>query len=261
MKTGSIIAITFVIAGIIVFFFANGTLSFNQENLDESIQSIPQNIKDASNTANDLATQTTTVIRDTISEQIETLQLEPIAVAIEDVSEIPKRIQEKNLREGQPAIDKSELERQVHELTNQYRIQNGLDSLSWDEELSNVARTHSQDMATRGYFSHHSPEGTDPTDRADSQGYKCQKIIGNLIYSGIGENILQNNLYDTVWYTAGLPTSYEWNTQDQIAQSTVDGWINSTGHRENLLTETFDREGIGVEISANDKVYITQNFC
>ena len=87
MKTGSIIAITFVIAGIIVFFFANGTLSFNQENLDESIQSIPQNIKDASNTANDLATQTTTVIRDTLSEQIETLQLEPIAIAIEDVSD------------------------------------------------------------------------------------------------------------------------------------------------------------------------------
>ena len=261
MKTGSIIAITFVITGILVFFFANGTLSFNQENLDESIQSIPQNIKDASNTANDLAAQTTTVIRETISEQIETLQLEPIAIAIEDISEIPKRIQEKNLREGQPSIDKSELELQVHELTNQYRIQNGLDSLLFDEELSKVARSHSKDMAKRDYFSHQTPEGADPTDRADTQGYKCQKIIGNLIYSGIGENILQNNLYDTVWYTAGLPTSYEWNTQDEIAQSTVDGWINSTGHRENLLTETFDREGIGVEISADDKVYITQNFC
>ncbi len=261
MKTGSIIAITFVITGIVVFFFANGTLSFNQENLDESIQSIPQNIKDASNTANDLAAQTTTVIRETISEQIETLQLEPIAIAIEDISEIPKRIQEKNLREGQPSIDKAELELQVHELTNQYRIQNGLDSLLFDEELSKVARSHSKDMAKRDYFSHQTPEGADPTDRADAQGYECQKIIGILIYSGIGENILQNNLYDTVWYTAGLPTSYEWNTQDEIAQSTVDGWINSTGHRENLLTATFDREGIGVEISADDKVYITQNFC
>ena len=261
MKTGPIIAITFVIAGIIVFFFANGNLSFNQETLDESIQNIPQSIQDASNTANDLATQTTTVIRKTISEQIETLQLEPIAVAIEDISEIPQKIQEKNLREGQPSIDKLELERKVHELTNQYRIENGLDSLLFDEQLSKVARSHSKDMAKRNYFSHHTPEGADPTDRADSYGYKCQKIIGNLIYSGIGENILQNNLYDTVWYTAGLPTSYEWNTQDEIAQSAIDGWIGSPGHRENLLTETFDRQGIGVAIAADDKVYFTQNFC
>jgi uncharacterized protein YkwD len=172
MKTGPIIAITFVIAGIIVFFFANGTLSFNQENLDESIQNIPQSIQDASNTANDLATQTTTVIRKTISEQIETLQLEPIATAIEDISEIPQKIQEKNLREGQPSIDKLELERKVHELTNQYRIENGLDSLLFDEQLSKVARSHSKDMAKRNYFSHHTPEGADPTDRADSYGYK-----------------------------------------------------------------------------------------
>ena len=261
MKTASIIAITFVISGIIVFFFINGTLSFNQENLKESVQNIPQNINDASNTASDLAAKTTTVIRETISEQIETLQLEPIAIAIEDVSEIPKNIQEKNLREGQPVIDKEQLELQVHELTNQYRIQNGLDSLLFDDELSNVARTHSKDMAKRDYFSHHSLDGSDPTDRADAQGYKCHKIIGDLIYSGIGENILQTNLYDTVWYTAGIPTSYDWNTQDEIAQSTVDGWIGSPGHRKNLLSEKFDREGIGVAIATDDKVYITQNFC
>jgi len=262
MKTGSIIALTFVIFGLIVYFiFVNGNLKFNQESLDESIQKIPQNIQDASNTAKDFASKTTTIIRETISERLETVQLEPIAIVIEDISEIPKKIQEKNLREGQPVIDKAELERKVHQLTNQYRIQNGLGSLLWDDELSNVARSHSKDMASRDYFSHHSPEGIDPTDRAKSQGYKCEKIIGNLIYSGVAENILQNNLYDTVWYTAGIPTSYEWNSQDEIAQSTVDGWISSTGHRENLLTDTFDREGIGVEISADDKVYITQNFC
>jgi len=262
MKTGSIIALTFVIFGIIVYFiFVNGTLKFNQESLDESIQNISQNIQDVSNTASDLATKTTTVIRETISEQLETVQLEPISIAIENISEIPKKIQEKNLREGQPVIDKAELERRVHQLTNQYRIQNSLDSLLWDDELSNVARTHSKDMASRDYFSHHSPEGADPTDRAKSQGYKCEKIIGNLIYSGVAENILQNNLYDTVWFTGGIPTSYDWNSQDEIAQSTVDGWISSTGHRKNLLTDTFDREGIGVEIATDDKVYITQNFC
>ena len=261
MKTGSIIVMTFVITGIIIFFFLNGTLEFSQKNLDESIQNIPQKIQDVSKTAKDFATETTTVIRETINEQLETVQLEPIAIAIEDISEIPKKIQEKNLRDGQPVIDKAELERQVHQLTNQYRIQNGLGSLSWDDELSNVARSHSQDMASRNYFSHQTPEGIDPTGRATSQGYKCEKIIGNLIYTGIGENILQNNLYDTAWYTGDIPTSYEWNTQDEIVQTTVDGWMGSPGHRENILTKTFDSEGIGVEISSDDKVYITQNFC
>jgi uncharacterized protein YkwD len=37
--------------------------------------------------------------------------------------------------------------------------------------------------------------------------------------------------------------------------------MESPGHRENILTKTYDSEGIGVEISADDKVYITQNFC
>ena len=149
----------------------------------------------------------------------------------------------------------------VHQRTNQYRQQTGLDPVSWDEKLSNVARGHSQDMALRGYFAHETPEGVDPTGRAESLGYKCEKIIGNLIYKGIAENIFQNNLYDVVWYTGDIPTSYEWNTQGEIAQTTVDGWMESTGHRKNILTEMYNKEGIGVEIGADDKVYITQNFC
>ena len=116
-------------------------------------------------------------------------------------------------------------------------------------------------MALRNYFSHETPEGLDPTGRATTQGYKCEKIVGKLIYSGIAENIFQNNLYDTVWYTGGIPTSYDWNSQNEIAQTTVDGWMDSPGHRQNILTTTFDREGIGVKISSDDKVYITQNFC
>ncbi len=116
-------------------------------------------------------------------------------------------------------------------------------------------------MASRNYFSHDTLEGKDPTDRGTFQGYHCQKTIGNLIYSGIAENIFQNNLYDTVWTTNGIPTSYDWNDLDSLATSTVDGWMDSPGHRENILTSTYDKEGIGVEISSDDKVYITQNFC
>ncbi|MCH7756948.1 MAG: CAP domain-containing protein [Thaumarchaeota archaeon] len=261
MKTGAIIAITFVISGIIVFFFVNGTLELNQEKLDDSLKKIPQSIKDVGKTAKDFATDTTTVLRETISEHLEKVQLGPLDATIEDISEIPKKTQEKNLINQKPIIDKTELERLVHQLTNQYRTENGLSPLLWDIELSNVAKSHSQDMASRNYFSHETPEGTNPTGRGTSQGYKCEKIIGNILYLGIAENIFQNNLAFRVWYTDDIPTSYEWNSQDEIAKTTVDGWMDSPGHRKNILTKTFDREGIGVEITTDDKVYITQNFC
>jgi uncharacterized protein YkwD len=250
---------TIIGIGVIVllgYLFFTGVFEFNKENLDESIQNIPQNIEKVGNTAKDLATETSVVIQETLSEP-----LEPVVVTVEDISEIPKNYQEKKLRDEQPIIDETQLEKLVHQRTNQHRQQNGLDPLSWDDELSKVARGHSHDMALRSYFSHHTPEGNDPTDRANSLGYKCEKIVGILIYSGIAENIFQNNLYDVVWYTGDIPTSYEWNTIDEIAQTTVDGWMESPGHRENILTKRYDKEGIGVVISQDDKVYITQNFC
>ncbi len=245
----------------IIGIFVLGFILFDQGYLDESIQNTPQEIQDISKTAKDFATETTAALQERISEQLENVKLEPVDVIVDDIQDIPKSFQEKNPLNQKSAIDKSKLEKQVHELTNQYRVQNGLKALSWDDKLSNIARNHSEDMASRNYFAHDTPEGRDPTDRGSSQGYRCQKAIGNLIYSGIAENIFQNNLYDTVWYTNGIPTSYDWNTLDDLAQSTVDGWMDSSGHRQNILTKTYDKEGIGVAIASDDKVYITQNFC
>ena len=239
----------------------NGVFEFNQENLDEFIQNIPQNIQDVSKTAKDFATETTIVLRETINQQLEAVQIDPVDINIEDISEIPKKIQEYNPLDQKPVIDKTDLERQVHQLTNQYRIENGLRSLSWDDKLSNIARGHSKDMALRNYFSHETPEGLDPTGRGTTQGYKCEKIVGNLTYTGIGENLLQNYLYDRVTYVNEIPISYDWKSRQEIAQSTVDGLMISQSHRENILDDTFDREGIGVFISKDDSMIITQNLC
>ncbi|MDH3610327.1 MAG: CAP domain-containing protein [Nitrosopumilus sp.] len=261
MKTVAVFGIIFVSIGVIVFLFVTGMLNFDQKNLDEPFQKIPNNFQDLGNTANEFAVKTSTILRETINEHLELVQVDPIDSTIENISEFPKTFSENNLLGQKPKIDKSELEITIHQLTNQYRLQAGLNLLSLDDKLSKIARSHSQDMASRDYFSHDSPEGRDPTDRGTSQGYKCEKIVGHIMYIGIAENIFQNNLYHTIWYTNGVPTSYDWNSLDDIAQTTVDGWMNSTGHRKNILTETFDREGIGVEIASNDKVYITQNFC
>jgi len=54
---------------------------------------------------------------------------------------------------------------------------------------------------------------------------------------------------------------YDWNSSEKIAGKALAGWMKSPGHRENILTPQWKREGIGVEIGPDEKVYITQNFC
>lgn len=161
---------------------------------------------------------------------------------------------------GKPSIDVSALETRIHQLINNQRAAHNLPQLRWDSQLTVIARKHSQDMATRNYFSHDTPEGKGPTERAAVLGYVCEKRIGNYIY-GMGENIFQNNLYNSIHYINGIPVSYDWNDLEELASSTVDGWMNSPGHRENILRKTYDREGIGLAISKDDKVYITEDFC
>ena len=114
-------------------------------------------------------------------------------------------------------------------------------------------------MADRDYISHYSPEGHGFLDRYEDDDFYCGIRIGNTIYQG-AENIHQDNLYSSITYWNEIP-SYDWNTQEEIARSTVQGWMNSSGHRENILTSYWESEGIGVAISSDDKVYATQNFC
>lgn len=249
-----------MLAGIVIVF---GILFYtDQIEIDENnIESVQDAIRKIDESAKDTIDETSTTLRKTIDEQLDNVQLEPIDTYVDDVLNIPKTIQEHNPINTKPFINQTELEHQIHNLTNQYRIGNGLTELSLDDSLSDIARNHSLDMSTRNYFSHDTPEGLEPTDRGNKVGYDCRKDYGTYYTYGLAENIFQNNLYDTVWYTNGIPTSYEWNDLDDLASSTVDGWMDSPGHRENILTKTYDRQGIGVVISSDDKVYVAQNFC
>lgn len=161
---------------------------------------------------------------------------------------------------GQPNINIGELEKEIHDLVNNERHSYGLSMLQLDSKLSDVARAHSVDMSLNEYFSHVNLKGQDPTARATSAGYSCFKSYGGYYTNGIAENIFQNNLYSSVTFAEGVPI-YSWNSQSELASSTVNGWMSSTGHRQNILTATYDREGIGIAISSDDKIYITQDFC
>lgn len=159
----------------------------------------------------------------------------------------------------QPEFDAAKLEGMIHDRINRERRARGLAALRWDDALSRIAGEHSRDMAKRGYFSHVSPEGRGFSQRYRAGGYTCGITVKNVIYTG-AENIFQNNLYDRITTVNGVKY-YDWNSMEEIADTTVEGWMNSPGHRKNILMPHWEREGIGISVAPDDKVYITQNFC
>ena len=223
-----------------------GGLALFSENTATITQSLQSPNPPAYTTSNTIVRSTLT--NSQISQVVPTLQ-----------PEVVKNI-ESTVANSPPTMDILTLEKQIHELINQQRNNQGLSSLSFDSSLAAIARGHSQDMAKNNYFAHENLQGLSPTDRGNQRGYPCRKDYGSYYTYGLAENIMQNNLYDSVTYYNGIPR-YAWNTQQEIAQSTVSGWMSSPGHRQNILTSTYDREGIGVAIASDNKVYITEDFC
>ncbi|SCG82521.1 SCP-like extracellular protein [Proteiniborus sp. DW1] len=124
----------------------------------------------------------------------------------------------------------SAIEQEVVRLVNVERQKNGLNALELDAELSKVAREKSKDMATKGYFSHTSPTYGSPFDMMKKFGIK---------YSSAGENIAM-----------GQPT----------AEAVVKAWMNSEGHRANILNKNFTKIGVGYYKASNGSPYWTQMF-
>lgn len=118
-------------------------------------------------------------------------------------------------------------EREVIRLVNEHRRANGLHELSYDWELSRVARIKSQDMKDGGYFAHNSPTYGTPFQMMKNFGIK---------YKSAAENIAKG--YST-------------------PKMVVDGWMNSSGHRANILNPSFTRIGVGYVSDGN---YWTQMF-
>lgn len=163
---------------------------------------------------------------------------------------------------GAPVIDHSALEARIHDLINVQRRQNGISELSYDSFLADIARGHSYDMVLRNYFDHTDPDGKNARARGDSAGYPCIRGYRNYYTAGIGENLYQGYRYNS--YLAdpnGTIVDYKWNSPEQIADQAVTGWMNSEGHRKNILDDHFQQKGIGIAFSADDKIYVTENFC
>lgn len=158
-----------------------------------------------------------------------------------------------------PTVETADLAKRLHAQVNKERKRQGLSALAWSEALSRIAMQHSRDMANRNYLSHESPEGKGFSYRYQQGGYVCEIRAGMMVYTG-AENIALSHLYKSMTTKDGI-AYYNWNSAQEIAQRAVDGWMNSPGHRENILAPYWRQEGIGIEIDPGNKIYITQNFC
>lgn len=117
-------------------------------------------------------------------------------------------------------------EKEVFDLINKQRTQNGLSPLKENSELQRVARIKAQDMVNNNYFSHTSPTYGSPFDMM-----KSFKIS----YNAAGENIAGNS----------------------SNSSAVTAWMNSPGHRANILNSSFNQTGIGVVTGSKyGKIYV-----
>ena len=127
--------------------------------------------------------------------------------------------------EGDDALASYEAE--VVRLVNEARAENGLQPLTASAEISRVARAKSQDMADNGYFSHTSPTYGTPFQMLTAFG---------ISYKTAGENI-----------------AYGQRTPQEV----VTGWLNSPGHRANILNASYTQIGVGYVAAGN---YWTQLF-
>lgn len=121
-------------------------------------------------------------------------------------------------------------ESQVFDIVNKERVSRGLAPLKFDSELSRIARIKSQDMIDKKYFSHTSPTYGSPFQMMEKFGLR---------FSAAGENI-----------------AYGQKTAAEVMKV----WMNSSGHKANILSEAYTHIGVGVAKMANGTLYWTQMF-
>ncbi|MFP3884584.1 CAP domain-containing protein [Priestia filamentosa] len=125
--------------------------------------------------------------------------------------------------------DSSQYAEQVVQLVNKEREKQGLKPVTLDKELSDVATKKSEDMKAKGYFDHTSPTYGSPFDMMKQFGIE---------YKSAGENIAKGQ---------------------QTPEEVMNSWMNSDGHRKNILNPSFTHMGVGY-VEDGNSTYWTQMF-
>ena len=113
----------------------------------------------------------------------------------------------------EPGNNADYFERRVFELTNIERVNRGINPFQWNDSLTYISRQHSKDMAANGFMSHAGSDGSSPWDRMDRAG---------IPFGAAAENVAEGQ-----------------RTPEEV----VNSWMNSEGHRRNILSEHFTEIG------------------
>lgn len=214
-----------------------GSQKLDQQQVNELIQKYMTNIQGIQY-GNQTIQQLVNNLQKQINEQV---QKQPVQKPVQQPTQkqeqvqkpVQQPVQQKPAQKEKPQATTpasstvSAFEQQVVELTNQERAKNGLPALKLDVELSKVAKDKSKDMQSKNYFSHTSPTYGSPFDMMKAYG---------ISYKAAGENIAMGQ---------------------RSPEEVVQAWMNSQGHRENIMNPSFTHIGVGHVATGN---YWTQMF-
>ena len=137
-----------------------------------------------------------------------------------------------------PHVDGEALEIAIYEEVNDRREASGAELFVHSERVRLIARLHSKDMAERDFFDHTNPDGQGSSDRHEE-------------FDGCDST--NENIY--MW----KPMRY-FNT-DYVAERVVNSWADSSGHNTTMMSDYPTVTGVGVHVTEEGDLYVTQNFC
>lgn len=205
----------------------NQSTIVNKEQINSMIQKLMKEYNITWNQANTQVVEKQPAAKPVVKQPTQTQAQKPAQTQTQK----PAQTQTQKPAQTQPSTPASSsvsaYEQKVLELTNQERAKNGVPALTLDVELSKVARTKSADMKAKGYFDHNSPTYGSPFDMMKQFG---------ITYKSAGENIAMGQ-----------------RTPEEV----VTAWMNSEGHRKNILNASYTHLGVGYVADGN---YWTQMF-
>lgn len=132
-----------------------------------------------------------------------------------------------------PRMTAEAIEWAVFDFVNLERKKEGLSELRWNEDLASIARIHSERMSKEGAVSHYEDDLT-LAERMNKAGFKK--------WTALGENVAQNRGYDNP------------------AKAAVERWMQSDGHRRQILDPRYTVTAVGVAYDRSGQVFLTQEF-
>jgi|GEM_PF-2679510 len=143
---------------------------------------------------------------------------------------------------GKEARFLADIEENIWRLVNKKRQEEGLPPLSWSEEAGKIARAKAKEMYDYNYFAHGSPYSGSMEEQFERFG---GLVLGENVFA-IGENIAMST----------------GRSKEQLAASFwMDMWMNSPGHRANILNENYTHMGVGVILGEDGRAIAVQEFC